>query len=312
MTIRPIKYVICEGPDAAGKSTFIRALHKATGFKHNVHDRSFLSMVCYSRQFDRHHDESQHRKMMMEELGDLNNVMVVLLPPIDVVRKRLINRGDEFQDVQSVTELYQIFEDEVRHVEHMPNVVVVHTEHEADDLARHVADFLKKYELSSPSDVGSDVKSWVQHLGLSGKEAQLEVTLLVANDDIDEAAITVNPTETAYYENIKKECSAIIANEIAGINPYNQPQNQNSRRFYYSSDTCISSIHFLPRHEQLKVICTLRSTDVINNASHDTRFLSHLVVWMCRKFGWNRSTKAIELNVNYNSAHVRETGPVSK
>ena len=73
----PIRYVIVEGPDLSGKTTFIGQLHKATDFRYNIQDRSCLSMLCYARQYNR--DIEAQKQFLREELSDLNNFFVVLL-----------------------------------------------------------------------------------------------------------------------------------------------------------------------------------------------------------------------------------------
>ena len=45
--------VICEGPDLAGKTSFIQEVHKKTNYRWNVIDRSALSHVIYAKFYDR-------------------------------------------------------------------------------------------------------------------------------------------------------------------------------------------------------------------------------------------------------------------
>ena len=103
-----IKRVICEGCDCSGKSTLYRNLHKETGFKYNIQDRSALSMLCYARLYGR--DETEHRRNLLEELCDANHYFVILMPPLETLLGRLRSRGDEFQNVASLTRLQAIFE----------------------------------------------------------------------------------------------------------------------------------------------------------------------------------------------------------
>lgn len=295
----PIRYLLVEGPDLAGKTTFISKLHKATNFSYNIQDRSCLSMLCYARQYGR--DVEKQRQFLREELSDLNNFFVVLIPSEDVLLDRLSSRGDEFQDAASVVKLRQIFDEEVSKLQYMPNVLVIRNSESADQLADYVANRLKSQENSLPGEAGNMTSSWVS--GLFSYEEQLKFKMSIDPSYSDDE-IMLNKHECEYYSSIMKECCEIIENELEGKNPYNLPQDLSSRRFYYSSNSCISSIHFLPRNENVSVVCTLRSTDVRKNGSIDTRFLAHLAAFITKKFLW--PAKSISLVVNLNSAHVRQ------
>ena len=86
-------------------------------------------------------------------------------------------------------------------------------------------------------------------------------------------------------------------------NPYNKPQDNTSRRFFYSSNTCIAGIHFLPRGELLRVLVTFRSTDVDRNASIDLQFVEYLTHKINQRFSFD--CERIETFVTLNSAHIR-------
>ena len=49
----PVNYLILEGPDLSGKSTFYNALHKKSSYAWNIQDRSSLSMCVHADQYGR-------------------------------------------------------------------------------------------------------------------------------------------------------------------------------------------------------------------------------------------------------------------
>jgi thymidylate kinase len=294
----PIKYLILEGPDCCGKTTLYKSIHKLTNFRYNIQDRSALSMLCYARQYNRNVDLK--RQFLKEELSDLNKFFVVLLPSEEVLLDRLAFRGDEFQNATSVVTLRKLFAEEVDKIQHMPNVLVIRNIASADQLAEYVGHKLRSYEKSTPVEVGAMTSSWVS--GINFTEEQLNFKLCIDPTYADPEILN-NPHEGDYYKSILNKCCAIIQDEIDGKNPYSKSQDLLSRRFYYSSDSCISSIHFMPRDGDLKVLCTLRSTDVRKNGSIDTCFLAHLSTHVSKTFSW--PVKNIQLYVNLNSAHVR-------
>ena len=79
-----LKTVVLEGVDCSGKTTAFRNIHKLTGFKWNIHDRSTLSMLCYAVMYNR--DVAHWRGLLQEEINDLNNVVGIMMPPVDVIK----------------------------------------------------------------------------------------------------------------------------------------------------------------------------------------------------------------------------------
>ena len=295
----PVKYVILEGPDCSGKTSLYSSLNKATSFVRNIRDRSYLSTLCYARLYDRPVVD-ELRECLKDELCDANNFFIVLLPEKDVILQRLRSRGDEFQDEDSLSRLYDIFADETSKIEFLPNVTVIRSNIDSEALTQLAFLELNQYEQLTPETLGSLSRMWTK-LSVTA-EVQFKVRLKVAPDYEDPSVMLVDH-EAEYFKEIFDKCKDVIQKEILGENPYEVPQKLDSRRFYYSSDTCISSIHFLNRSGDLKVICQLRSTDSIKNGSPDLRFLSHLSAEMARNFQWN--PKHIFLDINYNSLHVR-------
>jgi thymidylate kinase len=298
MSNLPIRYIILEGVDCSGKTTLYSVFHKDTGFKYNIHDRSFLSMLCYARLYGR--DETFYRDSLREELCDANNYLVVLMPPKSTIIERLTSRGDEFQDTTSILKLYDIFDEEVKKIQELPNVLVVKSSDSTQEISKLVKKNVSVYENFTPQMIGSLARMWTKIS--ANREVQYRVHLNVPVN-YDDSNILHDPHEGQYYIDILNECNSIIENEVAGRNPYETPQDITSRRFYYSSDTCISSIHFLVREGRLKVIANLRSTDSVKNGSIDLRFLTHLAADVPRAHNWN--PRIIDLEVRYNSLHVR-------
>lgn len=294
----PVKYVVLEGPDAVGKTTLYSAIHKTTKFRYNIHDRSCLSMLCYARLYGR--DEAQHRSALLSELCDANNFIVVLMLPREVVKERLVARGDEFQDESSLMRLYDIFEEEVCLIRHLPNVHVVELVSSATDMAADIAMELAVYSEKSPKEFGHVISAWTSLA--SSDEVQMRVLFNLRSGRRD-PQILEHPHESEYYKGILKATREVFDKEIAGLNPYGVPQGKDSRRFYYNSDTCISSIHCLPRGDVFKVIATLRSTDAVRNGSPDLQFLEFLSTDLQTRHCWG--TSKVDLEVMFNSLHVR-------
>ena len=79
--------LILEGSDLSGKTSLYNALHEITDFKWNIQDRSALSMLCYARLYGR--PTERERARLQNELNNLNNRMILLLPPFSVIEEKI-------------------------------------------------------------------------------------------------------------------------------------------------------------------------------------------------------------------------------
>ena len=105
-----IENITLEGPDLAGKTSLYSGLHKKTGYRWDIRDRSFLSMVCYARQFNRGEDfVDECRQRLHKFLSCLNNQLIILLPSVDVLVERYRSRGDDIQASSYCVALFNNF-----------------------------------------------------------------------------------------------------------------------------------------------------------------------------------------------------------
>ena len=104
----PTNYLILEGPDLSGKTTFYANLHRASGYKWNIQDRSCMSMLIHARQYDR--DSAVYEENFKLELLNLNNRFVIMLPDFNDIVIRYSMRGDEIQSLDDIKGLYKEFE----------------------------------------------------------------------------------------------------------------------------------------------------------------------------------------------------------
>ena len=103
----PIEKIIIEGPDLAGKTTLYNNIHEISKYRWNVQDRSALSMLIYAKLYNR--DTLHLVENLKKELFNLNNQIVLLLPPFEVLAKRFQKRGDPIQNMISLKKLYGLF-----------------------------------------------------------------------------------------------------------------------------------------------------------------------------------------------------------
>ena len=94
-------------------------------------------------------------------------------------------------------------------------------------------------------------------------------------DDINYDDISYEK-EIDYYRSIKKSIIKKIDDELLGKNEYNRKETIKSRRFIYSSDTCISLIHFLVRENFLDIKAFIRSSNCKDTLYYDLNFIKYL------------------------------------
>jgi len=191
-----LKTIVLEGPDCSGKTTAYRTIHKKTKFKWNIHDRSTLSMMCYAIMYGR--DVEHWREKLREEISNLNNVFVVFLPPLRVIIERLKTRGDEFQTVDSLCKLYEIFERESNALQSFPNVFVYKNEHVDYD---KLVNIIENYAPKTYDQLADSVES---HAKASPNQETMNLTFSWSDEKfktLREEALE-NPKEIDYYAEI--------------------------------------------------------------------------------------------------------------
>ena len=114
----PTQRLILEGPDLSGKTTLYNMIHKATGFRWNIQDRSSLSMVVFAKFYER--EAFDLVESLKSELYNLNNRFVILLPDWHLISKRYASRGDELHNLVSLKKTYDLFSEAVDEFENYP------------------------------------------------------------------------------------------------------------------------------------------------------------------------------------------------
>ena len=289
--------IILEGVDCSGKTKLYYEVHKQTEFAYNIQDRGALSMYVHSVFYNR--DDKHHWfKKVMEELKRLDTLYVVLLPKIDTILERLIKRGDEFQNEETVQQLYKIFNDTARFGfgRDLPNVLIIEDQ-EVEEKAQLVKQRLQELEMSKGGDL---IKSLVVS---SGRNELLDVSCVtdVRKEGYDPCALDF-PPEKEYYAKITSEVLEKIQKEFLGLNSVKMPQKHDSRRFIYTDESCISMIHFLWRDNALNVSATLRSSNVVKTLWADYEYLKYL----CDRVSKEMQVKncPIQLQIQIRSAHI--------
>lgn len=297
----PVNYLILEGPDLSGKTTFYNTLHKKSEYAWNIQDRSALSMCIHADQYAR--DILHHKLNFDAELLNLNNKFVILLPDFQNIILRYSMRGDEIQSIESIKILYEVFEAHARQLENFPNVFVLRD----DNLnlnVNNVYDAVKKSEEMSLEDIASAVQRFVVN------SPNLEATPLSFTlyddgvfSDADPSIIEYE-SEKIYYNEVLNAMLRKMRDEFDGKNPYNLPQRKESRRFIHTNNSCLSLIHATYRNNLLDMHFIARSSEVKTTFPHDLKFLFYLTKCVYRELNLTPYEDIVRMRFNLNSAHI--------
>lgn len=290
-------YNICiEGPDCSGKTTLYNLIHKKTGFKFNIQDRSFLSMYIHSKFYERE-DASFWYDKLQQDLKSLNTLYVVLVPKESVLLERLKDRGDEFQNEESILKLRSMFFDMTKfYINFLPNVLFL-SEEDCDLNVKAVTDHIEYLNSLSGGDL---VRQFVMNSHVN-EATNISCEEIVDLDNLDYDVLNF-PQEKEYYEKISNAVLKKIRHELLGLNEYGKPQKIDSRRFIYTDDSCISMIHVLWRNNMLDVSVTMRSSNVSTTLWADYEFLKILSSYIALELGVEKSPIILKLNIR--SAHI--------
>jgi thymidylate kinase len=309
-----LKCITIEGPDCAGKSSLYNDIHRETGFRWNIQDRGQLSMVCYARLYNRGDETvNRWRVELHEYLKNLNQRLIVLLPPLSVLHQRLEARGDLMQDAESLARLHEIFDDELKrlHAEDLPNVLVIRSENSLEENVKHCLSWLSHASTSTTKNIGEDILSAVYVSPtneICGLNFELSFKVNSAEfQALENPAVMQHLPEEVYYSDILSKVLKNIDDEINGRNPYSRLENPlKTRRFIFAQDSCITTIHTLIRGDTMTMKVYCRSSNVSDTFTYDLAFICYLYTRVYRHLQrrmLQQPTKCI-LNVEIGSAHL--------
>ena len=289
----PIEKIVIEGPDLAGKTTLYNKLHDMSKYRWNIQDRSALSMLIYAKMYNR--DIFHLVENFKKELFNLNNQIVLLLPPFEVLAKRFQKRGDPIQNMISLKRLYQLFSEFTDEYMHLPNVTVVTKElddRSYDLIAAHFLSKERNFEIHNLPEAcmrSADSQDNKEVVGL-------RLTYFDDGEFTDiKSELLKYKGEKEYYNKIEQQLRAkMLDNRRAD-------QDKTSRRIIYHDDSCISLAHFLIRDQIFDAKFFLRSSNVKDTLKYDINFIHYLTQVVYQMY---ECKQPVKIEVTLNSAHI--------
>ena len=292
-----LKNITLEGPDLSGKTTLMSQIHKETNNKYNIIDRSTMSAMVYSTYYDRPNVKLLERQLR-NELNNLNNRTIILMPDIKVLNNRYNDRGDEIQNWEDIIAINNLYEQIIKKFGKFSTLKVIRS----DQPLQEALAYLETSGENIPQEVllnavASDDEAYPVKL-----EVDLGDGFMTAiNDAFD------FESEKEYYTKILSKMLTTITKENIGDNPYGTRQDpKKTRRYIYADDSCIALFHMMYREDRLNFYATLRSSDVVNIFEHDFKFLKYLCGECAKAVGIKdyEIPKETTLSVVIHSAHI--------
>ena len=291
------QHIIIEGPDCSGKTTLFNKIHKETGYIYNIQDRSCMSMIVYSKLYNRGIESIWYDKLL-KELNRLDILYIVLLPSEKTILERLKVRGDECQDENSILIVRKYYEDLLKsNLKYYPNVLLIESENLEENCQKSISFINSLNEIPSHELIKSLVLK-------SGKSELFDIECK-EKIDINNIDYTIlnNPTKKKYYNQIIDKLSNKIFLEISGLSSSRNKNKLDNRNFSYSGNKNISFIHFLWRNQSLNVYVTLKQSNVLKDLWSDYEFLKILCVKSLNDLGLSKDCD-IHFTLNINSAYI--------
>ena len=152
-------HTVClEGPDLSGKTSLYRDLHRMSGFRWNIQDRAEVSMMVFSKFYERG-DFDRWSHSLSDRLKDMNHRYILLLPSLDLLRDRYWSRGDEIHTLDTLLATYDMFESCFKDLESHPNVLLLRVNHSnQNEIAQIAYQWLKNGEEEGLCDLAKRIE----------------------------------------------------------------------------------------------------------------------------------------------------------
>jgi len=302
MRITPVNQITLEGPDLSGKTTLYQKIHEKSGYHWIIQDRSALSSVVYARLYGR--NDYFHVEALKQELSNLNNIIILLLPSWNIIAKRFQKRGDEIQNLVSLKKVYDLFSEAADEFENYPNVILIKSEVD-DNMVSYIVHQLRSHFERKPYHEYADFFKIAAASSDNLEKVGLNLTHYDNGmfDDVSEEMLRYEK-EKVYYDKIRRTLLRKIEDEIAGCNEYNRPETYESRRFIYTDDSCLSLCHFMLRNEFLYGEFYLRSSNTKETLSYDMNFIKALTRDVFSRLSEFSDIKMCKLSLKIGSGHI--------
>ena len=289
----PIEKIIIEGPDLAGKTTLFNKMHEISKFRWNIQDRSALSMLVYAKMYER--DTFHLIENLKKELFNLNNQIILLLPPIEVLSKRFQKRGDPIQNLISLKKLHKLFSEFEEEYGSLPNVTVV--KKEIPDLG-YISIVSRYLAMERNTTIHQFPNMCVNSANTQNNKEVVGLRLTYFDDgqftDVKDKLLTYEG-EKEYYDKIETQLRGKMLNNRA------IGQDSSSRRIIYHDDSCISLAHFLIRDQIFDAKFFLRSSNVKDTLRYDINFIHYLTSVV---YDIHDCNQPVKIEMTLNSAHI--------
>ena len=297
-------FLIFEGTDKTGKSTLISEVHKATQFKYPIIDRFSGSSVAYGK--FRKRDLKYEQYFELEKYLFSKCILFYLTTSKENIEKRMIEKDEKDIKVEEIEEVKKCYEEYLKKT--FFKYYIIDTSKSIDECVKEIVEIIKKEEEKNSFQQILDLIEIIKRNGseinntLEILDVNLEYKSFVVRDwcdyleklELNYADITIR--EKLFYDRILSSLKHIINSQLK-----EHSQSESSRRFIYTSQECIDSIHLLKRDNTLRVFVNIRSSDILKILPIDMYYLNRIVDGLNYEFFKCSKT---QLQFHINSLHL--------
>lgn len=307
--------VCIDGVDLSGKTTLWNRLHKESGFRWKLEDRSFVTMAVYAIHHNRPKAADYYRQLI-EDLSNLNIRYVLFNPSYSLIEERYKKRGDDLYSLSSLSTIREIYSVIIKTVAGFPNVLVLDGTESEEENTKIVKDWLTKAESVTLDDVTKLVLQRTM-ASSSGEVSPLRIQFIdtfelkqeygdiLDSDWVTKSFPAVKHATVEEFNHMFESFSSKIDDELAGRNMYSRKETLSSRRFVFTQDACVSFIQAIVREGVLKIDVVCRSSHAKDVFPADLRLVYKIAKMVSSKLkSVGLAEEKVMFNFTLNSSHV--------
>lgn len=314
-------FIAVDGLDRVGKSSLIKALHELTNYKYQIVDRFTGSTYAYGKLRDRDIDYEaifENEKALMS-IGKVFVVIVSADTDVIVKRMKATDEKDiEIADIDKLKELYSEYS-----LLTPLNVIRIDTTNDSPtECAEKVLSMINSHSISL-TDIISRAKKHVEIFGKKVRNTRevlnyhvnfessleplsymIESFIRDLNDIYPKLLLTEiyakQDSEEYFYRRIKESLIHEMKKAL-----FEQKDSEFSRRFSFSSNECIQSLHLIFRDETAFCNVYIRSSNVKDILPFDVIAICQIAA-KATSFVENLKIRNFKFDIHIGSMHLYE------
>ena len=250
------------GIDKSGKTTLIKAFHERTNYRYPCIDRFTPTSYAYGQLRNR---DLNYNEYFLEDLKLINNTIIFYLECSDKTLKERFKKTKE-TDI-SINDVFELSRNYREYLISTPlKVVFINTELSIEKNINRIVREISIFKNEAIYHKITKIRNLIVKLGTEVRNTKElnNIHLTYTKENLSDLHVYLQENNL-YHSEEQYEYDEILftlKNTINLILNYHKTDTIESRRFIYTSNSCISFIQLLYRKSVLKVYITIRSSNI--------------------------------------------------